>query len=48
MIYKCAKCDFVFVRNDEPSECPSCDRQNVIEANVDERKAFERSRERSD
>ena len=31
MIYKCSKCSFVFERTQEPSKCPNCESQNIIE-----------------
>ena len=43
MIYKCAKCSFLFERKDEPSKCPSCDSKHVVEANDDEQRTYKRS-----
>jgi len=41
MIYVCAKCKFLFERKNEPSKCPSCENQCVMEANKNERQAFQ-------
>jgi len=40
MIYKCIKCKFVFERKNEPSKCPYCENQNVIEADKAEQQEF--------
>ena len=40
MIYTCLKCEFLFERKNEPSKCPSCENQSVMEANKSQRQAF--------
>ena len=40
MIYVCVKCKFLFERKNEPSKCPSCENQYVVEANSDELQSY--------
>jgi DNA-directed RNA polymerase subunit RPC12/RpoP len=40
MIYVCVKCKFLFERKNEPSKCPNCENQCVMEANKNERQTF--------
>ena len=40
MIYTCAKCKFLFERKNEPSKCPSCEHQCIVEANRSEQRSY--------
>jgi len=40
MIYICAKCKFLFERKNDPSKCPSCECQSVMDANKNKRQMF--------
>jgi len=40
MIYKCGSCKFLFERKNEPSKCPSCENQYVVDASKKEWDAF--------
>ena len=45
MIYICAKCKFLFERKNEPSKCPSCENQSVMDATENERMLFKQQLE---
>ena len=40
MIYICAKCRFLFERKNEPSKCPSCENQCIVEASSSEQQSY--------
>ena len=46
MVYNCTKCYFVFERTAEPSNCPNCESQNIIEANQVEYHALKRLKDK--
>jgi DNA-directed RNA polymerase subunit RPC12/RpoP len=40
MIYVCAKCEFLFERKNDPSKCPSCENQYVMDANKAQQQTY--------
>ena len=40
MIYSCIKCKFLFERKNEPSKCPSCENQCIVEARNSEQQKY--------
>jgi DNA-directed RNA polymerase subunit RPC12/RpoP len=42
MIYVCAKCEFLFERKNEPSKCPSCENQSVLDASKEKQQEYKR------
>jgi len=40
VIYTCAKCKFLFERRNEPSKCPSCENQYIVQASSSEQQKY--------
>jgi len=40
VIYTCAKCTFLFERKNEPSKCPSCENQCIVQASSNEQQKY--------
>ena len=43
MIYKCVDCGFIFKRRNEPSKCPKCEKQYIVEADEAEQQEYKLS-----